>query len=233
MKTIIFSLGGSIIVPNKVDYLFLGKFKKLLLRLSKNAKIVVVCGGGKIARDYIKALEKEGASSYERAYMGVECTRLNALLLATFLGNKANQKVPTSPKEFMRFYRKFRIVVLGGALEAFHIDTTTTDGTTAYVAVKLKAKEFINLTNVNGLYDKDPRLFRNAKLIKEISYKDFEVMMRKVKEKPGQHFILDSYAARLVRKKRIKVVILDGRNVKNVENYLNKRKFVGSVIGNV
>ena len=44
MKTIIFSLGGSIIVPNKVDYLFLGKFKKLLLRLSKNSKIVVVCG---------------------------------------------------------------------------------------------------------------------------------------------------------------------------------------------
>ena len=43
---IVISLGGSIIVPNKVDYKFLSEFKKLILMYSKKNKIVIVTGGG-------------------------------------------------------------------------------------------------------------------------------------------------------------------------------------------
>ena len=43
---LVISLGGSLIVPNKVDYKFLSKFKKLILKYSRRNKIVIVTGGG-------------------------------------------------------------------------------------------------------------------------------------------------------------------------------------------
>ena len=229
MKAIIFSLGGSVIVPKKPDYLFLKKFKDFILRLSKKSKVVIVCGGGKTARDYIKVLEKAKASIKERCFVGIESTKLNALLLATFLGKKANQNIPSSTKEFMHLYKKFSIVVTGGGLETFHIGTTS-DGTTAYLTAKLKAKEFINLTNVNGVYNKNPLIYKDAKLIKKLGYKDFEKLMHKIREKPGQHFILDSYALKIIKQHKIKVAVLNGKNLKNVDAYLKKKSFVGSMI---
>ncbi len=230
MPTRIFSFGGSVIVPGKVNYSLLKKLKSFILKISKKEKAVIVCGGGRIARDYIQALEKEGASAYDRCKIGIECTRLNALLVSLFLGKPASPKVPETTKEFLELFKKYKVVVTGGGLESAHIGTTS-DGTTAFLTALLREKEFINLTNVSGLYDKDPTKFRNAKLIRKISYKDFEKMMKKVKEKPGQHFILDSYATKVISQNKIKVAILNGRDLKNLESYLREGKFIGTLIG--
>ena len=51
-KTIILSLGGSIIVPDKIDSAFLKKFKRLILKHLPKYNFVIFCGGGKIARNY-------------------------------------------------------------------------------------------------------------------------------------------------------------------------------------
>lgn len=229
MKTRIFSLGGSVIVPGKVDYPLLKSFKALILKIAREEKVVIVCGGGKTARNYISALEKEGASEYERCRVGIECTRLNALLVAVFLGKQANSHIPSTTREFLQALKKHRIVVTGGGLEDAHIGTTS-DGTTAFLTALLGEKEFINLTNVSGLYNKDPEKFKDAELIPRISYKDFGKLMARVKEKPGQHFILDSYATRIINRKKIRVAILGGRDVKNLASYLDGKKFIGSVI---
>lgn len=230
MKQIIFSLGGSIIVPNKIDYHFLKKFKTFIAKLAKKHKIAIICGGGKTARDYIKALEKEKATIHERNTVGIECTRLNALVLATFLGKLANQKVPLTTKEFLKMRKRYKVVVTGGGLEKHHVGTTS-DGTTAYITAKLRAKQFINLTNVNGVYNKNPIIHRNAKRLRKLSYKKLYQRIKNIKEKPGQHFILDKYATQVITKHKIKVAVMNGRNIKNIENFLKGRKFVGSIIG--
>ena len=227
-KILILSVGGSIIVPDNDDYVFLKNFKKLLQSLSKKYRIVIVCGGGRTARNYIQALEKEGISKYDQNIIGIYCTRLNALLLTSFLG--ANKEIPTNMKEFYQLLKKNKILVTGGGLEKFEIGSTS-DGTTAVIARRLNTKMFINLTNVNGLYDRDPRKFRNAKLIRQISHEDFEKIMKRVKEKPGQHFILDSLATRIILMEKIKAIILNGHNLKNLENFLQGKRFVGTVIG--
>jgi len=51
---IVMSLGGSIIIPNNVDYKFLFNFEKFIKRLAQKEKIVIVTGGGNTARKYIK-----------------------------------------------------------------------------------------------------------------------------------------------------------------------------------
>lgn len=222
MDVIIISLGGSVIVPDGVDYAFLRKFKKLILSLAKKRKAVICTGGGKTARNYIQALEKEGLSRHNRDLMGIEATRLNAKLVSSFLLGSA--EIPTTSKEIKNMLERRRIVICGGLRPGI-----TSDGTTAEIARFLKAKSFVNITNVKGLYNKDPKKYKDAKFIPKINYKEFTKMMRKVKEKPGQHFILDSLATKIIQKSKIKAIIL-GKNLRNLENYLKGRHFIGTII---
>ena len=227
MKVVI-SIGGSIIVPDGIDFRFLNKLKKVLFRLSKKHRIVVITGGGKTARRYIEALEKEGASEYTRDLVGIECTRLNARFLSSFLGY-LYKEVPRTLREVSVMLSRSRIVVCGGLGQGRRVDGgRTSDGTSAEIAQYIWAHLFINMTNVKGLYTKDPRKFKDAKFIPKISYKEFNKIMSKVKEKPGSHFILDSFAFRIVSRKKIKTIILCG--VKNLQGAIEGKKFVGTVI---
>ena len=50
-KTIIISVGGSMIVPNDIDTVFLTQFKTLILDyVSRGFRFVLIAGGGKTAR---------------------------------------------------------------------------------------------------------------------------------------------------------------------------------------
>ena len=104
----------------------------------------------------------------------------------------------------------------------------TSDGTTADIARFLKAKAMYNLTNVKGLFDKDPSANKKAKFISNISREDFRKVMAMVHEKPGQHFVLDSYAEKIAREAKIRVVILKGMG--NLLKAVEGKKFVGTII---
>ena len=106
--TIVISLGGSIIVPKEVDYKFLKEFKKTILSV-KNKKIVICTGGGFTARDYIQALRKEKLNDYTQDLIGIEVTRLNAKLVASFI-RKCNQEIPTTleqVKELLQTHKSY------------------------------------------------------------------------------------------------------------------------------
>mgnify|MGYP001574713935 CR=1 FL=1 len=55
---LVISLGGSVIVPDKVDYIFLRKFIKIVKTYSRREKIVIITGGGGTFRRYMLSLEK-------------------------------------------------------------------------------------------------------------------------------------------------------------------------------
>lgn len=222
MKAIVISLGGSIIVPKEVDYRFLKDFKKTILSI-KNRKIVICTGGGFTARDYISALKKEKLNEYTLDLMGIEATRLNAKLLASFL-QKCNQEIPITLESVKELLNTHNLVVCGGLSSG-----QTSDGTTAQIADYLDADEMINITNVDGLYDKDPKKYKNAKFIPKLTHKEFMKIISKVKKVPGQHFVLDSLAAEIALKAGIKVIILKG--MKNLKNHITGKKFKGTVIG--
>ncbi|MFH1376719.1 MAG: hypothetical protein ABIH25_03720 [Candidatus Woesearchaeota archaeon] len=104
----------------------------------------------------------------------------------------------------------------------------TSDGNAAQIAEAIKADIFINITNVQGLYNKNPKI-RGAKLITEISYTDFSKMVNKIKYKAGQHFVLDKPAADIIKKAKIKTVIIN-KDLKNLKNVLKEKNFVGTLI---
>jgi uridylate kinase len=229
-KVVVISLGGSLIVPNDIDYEFLAGFRKVLFRNRKKYKFVVICGGGSVARVYIKGMENEKMRRKDKEYfqsmLGISTTRLNARFLTYFFGKDANEGIPHDMKDIEGLLKRNNFVFCG-ALR--YNKKETSDSTSAKLANYFNS-QFINLTNVLGLYEQDPRKFENAELINEISYKDFLNMAKKIPFKPGQHFVLDQKAAQIIKKNKIPTFIL-GSNMKNFENFLNKKHFVGTIIG--
>jgi uridylate kinase len=104
---------------------------------------------------------------------------------------------------------------------------------TDYVATRLAkrfgAKVLLNLSNIDYVFDKDPRLFSDAKKIKNISWKNFRKIVGN-KWDPGMNAPFDPVASRLADQIGLKVVVMNGKKIKNIESLLEGKKFVGTII---
>ena len=216
----VISVGGSLIIPNKIDLEFLKRLKKLVKKFSRD-KIIIVTGGGALARQYISAIKDKNEKI--KSLMGIKATKMNAMLVSNFLD--ANILVPKTINEVGNLLKKKNLVVCGAL--GYHPNMTS-DGTAADVARYVKADYLINMTNVKGLYSADPKKVKNAKFISEISFKEFMNKVNKIKFKAGQHFVLDQSAAKIINKYKIKTVILKG--IDNLEKALKDKKFSGTTI---
>ncbi|MFH1327030.1 MAG: UMP kinase [archaeon] len=222
-KTIVLSLGGSLIIPNNIDTKFLKDFKKTIFQNSKKYKFIIVCGGGSIARKYIHALQNKDYKTQSMA--GIFCTRTNAKFISLFFNQNPETKIPTTMKKVKEQSKKQDILFCGAL--GFK-PKQTTDSSAAEIASYLKSK-FINLTNVLGLYDKNPKKYKNAKFISKISWKDFYKITTTKGFKPGQHFVLDQTSSKIILKNKIPTYIL-GQNMKNLNNLLKNKEFKGTLI---
>ncbi len=223
-KTIVLSLGGSLIIPDEIDVKFLNQFKKIINKHKRKYNFVVVTGGGSTARKYIKALKKARNSLYFQSLAGISATRMNARLLTYLFGKDANQGIPHDMVDVKNLLRKNNPVFCGALRYA---KKETTDATSAKLA-RFFNTELINLTKVPGLYTKDPNKHKDAVFIEEITWKKFRKMVPK-KFKPGQHFVLDQQASKTIKKYKIKTYIL-GKNLENLDNLLSNEKFKGTII---
>ncbi len=225
-RTIVISLGGSIIIPDKINFPFLHQFKKTLRELYPKYKFVIVCGGGSVARKYISALREEGIkSNYLLSQAGIRATRENTMFMIQFFGKEANDSLPLDMKHVKANLQKNSLVICGALRYA---DDSTSDETAAKLAKYLNSA-FINMTNVPGLYTADPTKNKNAKLIPQISWIDFEKKALKLKYKAGQHFVLDQKAATLIKNYKIPTYIL-GPDLKQLKAVLNNKPFQGTLI---
>ena len=227
-KVIIISLGGSMIIPEKINVKFLEDFRKVIKKNKEKYKFVVVCGGGKTARNYINGLVNQiiNKKSYLQSLLGIASTRINARFMTYFFGEEANEGIPNNMKDIKNML-KMNDIVFCGALR--YSRNETSDATASKLANYFNT-EFINLTDVPGLFDKNPKKYKNAEFIHEISHKEFLKMARKIEFKPGQNFILDQKSAKIIKKYRIKTYII-GNDIKNLDNILNKKHFIGTMIG--
>lgn len=224
-KVFVISLGGSLIIPDKVDISFLKKFRKTLRKHYKNYKFVIVCGGGSVARKYIEAIRKETNSQRAISEAGIRATRMNALLVMQLFGKEANNSLPKDMHDIKNNLEKNSAAICG-ALR--YTPNSTSDSTSAKLAHFLQA-EFINITNVDGLYTSNPKENKNAKLISNISWKNFKKIAHKIKFKAGQHFVLDQQASTIIQKHKIPTYII-GPNLNNLSNILKGKKFTGTFI---
>ena len=212
MKVVVLSLGGSLLIPAKVDFGFLNNFRNILRKHYHDTRFVIVCGGGNVARQYITALSKRGGINQKELSMaGIRATRMNAMFLMQFFGKEANDRLPLTMEDVKNNLKKNNVVICGGLR---YVPRSTSDGTAARLA-KLFDTIFINLTNVEGLYTSNPLKNKNAKFIPFINWNDFNKMANKSKFKPGQHFVLDQRAAKVIKDEKIPTYII-GKDLKNL-----------------
>ncbi len=224
-RIVVLSLGGSIIVPNEIDIVFLRKFREVIRKNTNKCKFVIVCGGGSIARKYISALREDGKSEYLQNLAGISVTRLNARFMSYFFSQDPEEGIAHDMKNVSNLLRKHDVIFCGALRYA---PNQTSDATACRLAAFLET-DFINLTNVKGLYDKNPEL-KGAKFIPKISINEFNKIVMAIPEKPGMHAPVDHTAMRIIREKNIKTYII-GKDAKQLNNLLNNRKFIGTTIG--
>lgn len=225
-KLHIISVGGSIIVPKTgIDVGYLKKLKQTLNKFTRQGhRFVIVTGGGTTCRTYQNAARKAGVrSTSELDWVGIITSRANAELVRAVLGERAHPVVVTDPTKPLRGWRK-PILVAAGWKPGWSTDYVATR-----LGQKLGVKQVINLSNIKYLYDKDPNKYKSAKVIKEITWPEFRKIVGN-KWNPGANLPFDPIAARLAQKAKMRVVLANGKNIKNLEKILKGQKFQGTII---
>ncbi|MCD6236513.1 MAG: UMP kinase, partial [Thermoplasmata archaeon] len=96
MKAVVISFGGSLIdTENGSD--FLKRFSEMIGETSKDYRVFIVVGGGRVAREYIRLGRAMDIKEQLLDEIGIAATRLNASLVSSLLG--ANKKIPTTTSD--------------------------------------------------------------------------------------------------------------------------------------
>lgn len=219
------SVGGSLIVPDQIDIAFLKKFKTLIqMGLSGGKRFLIISGGGKTARNYQEAGRKVSKLSNEDLdWLGIHSTRLNAHLLRTIFYKEAHPVIVTNPlKDSLP--KSASLIVAAGFKPG-----GSTDLRAVQLAKRLGSEKLVNLTNTDGVYDKDPQKYKRVKLLKELDWKSFRKLLPK-KWDPGLSSPFDPVAAKEAERLNLEVAIMNGNDLKQLEKYLNGKSFKGTVI---
>ena len=222
MKTVVVSIGGSVVLSDEADALFLRKLTALFKKISNEYKLFVIVGGGKIARRYIQFGRELGFDEDTLDLIGIDVTRVNARIITNLLG-VSNKEIPQTTSEALKL--DLPIVVMGGTNPKH-----STDLVGAELAEKIKAVRFVNATNVDGIYDKDPNKFKDAKQLKEVS---IDQLIEKYGTKwgtAGKNIFMDEPALDIIKRARVPTFVVNGKRLDQLEKAMLGQPFDGTTI---
>ena len=220
----IISLGGSLVAPNGVDIDFISRFRILLTESIKGGqRFIVFVGGGKVCRQYQEAARALGADRPEALdWVGIYATRLNAELMRVVFGELAHGEIITDPNGFQT--SSSPIVIGAGWKPGW-----STDFVAVEMAERSGAKRIVNLSNIDFVYDKDPKKSPDARKIEKVSWADFRKILPN-KWTPGVNAPFAPVAAKRADELGLEVAIMNGNNLDNFKNYLDGKELVGTTI---
>lgn len=224
---LILSLGGSLVVPNGgIDIEFIKSFFLFIKeKVAEGYKFFIVVGGGSTARHYIDAAKKITGtiSDWDLDWLGIHTTRLNAHLIKTVFEGIVHPRVIANYRKKIANLKE-PVVVAAGWEPGW-----STDYDAVTLAKDYKAKIVFNLSNITQVYDKDPNTDSSAQPIDKISWKKYREMVGE-NWTPGSNTPFDPVASKIAMENKLKVIILNGRDLKNLDDAIEGRSFVGSVI---
>jgi uridylate kinase len=239
----VISLGGSLIAPGLaklppapagalptggVDTAFLRGFGALVeqyIEADEARKLIIVCGGGSLARDYQAALKQLAVSPSpdDLDWVGIAATRVNGELLRRLFRRWCGEDLVTDPLAVTVFAG--RILVAAGWKPGF-----STDNDAVLLARRFSADTVVNLSNIAKVYTDDPRTNPAARPLERASWAE---MIAIVGDEwiPGRNTPFDPVAARAAAEAGLRVVFADGRDLANLQAILQGRPFAGTTIG--
>lgn len=223
-KTVIISLGGSIVVPDEIDIGFVRSFRELIeAYVLQGYVFYIIVGGGKIARKYNNAANAIiKMESDELDWLGIYATRLNADFIRLIFKDIAYESIFTDPTEKIVTDKK---VIIGGGWKP----GWSTDYVSVELARTVGASKIANLSNIDYAYDSDPKTNPDAQKIHQTSWADYRRLIPDGWD-PGLSTPFDPVASKLAEQYGIEVAIMNGKKLDNFKAYLEGAGFEGTVI---
>src|SRR3954464_10074654 len=230
-KRILLKLSGEALAANQgfgVDPLRIHEIAAELADVkSLGVQIAIVVGGGNFFRGVA-----EQARTMDRVtadHMGMLSTVLNALALQDALEKQGvytrvqsaiemNQVAePFIRPRAIRHLEKERVVIFAGGTGNPYFSTDTA---ASLRAMEIKADAILKATKVDGIYDADPVLVKDAKMFDQISYLD--ILKKGLK-------VMDSTAISLCKDNNLPIVVFNLNKTGNIKRVVTGEK-VGSLV---
>ncbi|HIH22978.1 TPA: UMP kinase [Candidatus Micrarchaeota archaeon] len=230
----VLSVGGSLInKENGIDTEFLKGIAKILK--ADDRQFGIVTGGGWTARQTANSVRAKGGSEFEADEEAIKETWKNAKLLVDALRAAKINVYPKVAKDFTEAGNaakpgKYKIVVMGGTIPGI-----TTDTDSVLLAEKLGAKRLINISNVDAIYDSNPKTNPNARKFDRMTYDELIALANSSdKRTAGTNFVFDMLACKLAARSKIELFFIGGQeaNVLNeIKNAIEGTRIKGTVVG--
>ena len=218
-KKVVVKLTGSLFDfgQNINELLNIAETVKKLVK-ERRMKFFFVAGGGETLRKYINLLRKKRISEILLDRIGIEFTRLNALIFTALLGKFAWQKVPVTLDEVISLLEVEKVISVGGLIPGF-----STNAVSALIAEMVNADLLIVMSRAGAVYDKDPEKFKEAKQISEIKIDQLRKMLSSVWSRAGYYPLLDHTSIEIINRSKIPTVIIPS-TAKALREVINGKK---------
>lgn len=226
LTPLVISLGGSLL--NQPGYAT--SFAALLKPFLAKRKFAVVTGGGKVAAQYADAARQRMAgmtgAEFYADFDAVQATRENAADLKKAFGTLAYAKVIMHPMDAVSALKKKNLVLSGGFLPGI-----TTDACSVLVAEAIGAKRVVNASRVDGIYDKNPSEFPDARRFDRLTHDELVQMAFKFDQRKARtNFVFDVVASKLAARSGIEIDFVDGRILGQLKAAIEGTPFEGTKV---
>jgi len=203
------SLGGSLLIHTPDAYT---KYADTLIELKERGhQLIVVTGGGRPARHWINLAKQLDAPPHTQDRLGIHATHLNALLLIAALGPHAHPHIHRRGSEIKRHLNN-QILVGGG-----HLPGSSTDYRAVLFAEAAGAELVINATDVDGVYDRNPKLNPDAVKLDHITHYWLEkIIQENAEQAPGEYGLFDLKAVKRAKKLKLPIIFVDGTDPQEI-----------------
>lgn len=222
-KILVIKLSGSIF-NFKTTSKSLKEYAQVLLDIQTKVQPVVVSGGGIIARHYVSLARSLGSDESSLDEMGIEISRLNAMLLSAALGDYVYPVIPSNLEEISIACQSGKIIISGGLHPG-----QSTNATAALICEKIKADRFLNATDVDGIYDSDPKKNKKAKMFKEITIKKCLDLLNNESTQAGNYELMDIVAMKVIERSKIPTYVIKS-DPKVIRSLIMKNRQTGTKI---
>jgi uridylate kinase len=180
------------------------RYVEVIRALSKTHRVVVVTGGGEIARRYIEVARGININSnYWLDEIGIWVSRLNALLLIGALSPFTSPTPPQTLEDIIRAAILYPVTVTGGLIPG-----QSTALVLLQVAEALGASRVYYFSAIGKVYSKDPTKYPDAQPLSEITATELKRVIEQ-KILPGDYALVDLHALELAIRSNIEIQILD------------------------
>jgi uridylate kinase len=231
-QKVVIKIGGSLLFTrnNKINSNWIKKLCDIIITNQNFDSVIIICGGGVIARDYINTVRDFSKNETLCDLIGIDVSRLNSYLLISYFDQQAYPMVPKTFEDLAIAMLTHKIVIMGGIQPG-----QSTTSVAIEIAEYIKADNLIILTDVKGIYDKDPKINKDAKLLSKVTLKQLnDIIINKSNETQaaaGEYRIFDAVSLQILKRSKIPIYVISGIKVEEFQKLINgSKEYNGTLI---